>query len=106
MPNDVMQADEYWKGDGHFLGKESQKVAYKRDYIPQNRLTLLGLEIEEKCGKVKGSSHNVFAIAYGVDCLCNYGVGTKNKAGHKRYGGFCRLYPRNTYFRILVEESF
>ncbi len=85
MPKDVVQANEYWKGNGHFLGKKSQKVAYKRDSIPQNRLTLMGLEIEEKGGKVKGSSQNIFAIAYGVDSLCKDGVSTKDKAGYKGY---------------------
>ncbi len=85
MPKDIMQANEYWKGNGHFLGKKSQKVADKRDSIPQNRLMLMDLEIDEKGGKVKGSSHNVFAIAYGVDSLCKYGVGTKDKAGYKGY---------------------
>jgi len=43
----------------------------------------MGLEIEEKGSKVKCGSHNVFAIAYGIDCLCKYGVGTKDKDGNK-----------------------
>ncbi|HHT9138081.1 MAG TPA: hypothetical protein ACFYEK_12680 [Candidatus Wunengus sp. YC60] len=88
VSKDIVQSNEYWKGDGHFLGKKSQKVAYKRDYIPQNRLTLMGLEIEEKGGKIESGSHNVFAIAYGVDSLSKYRVGTKDKAGHKGHGCF------------------